>query len=79
MISELKLNCKIFFDKDYKDLGLRLIRFDNLNGIVKCNHMEKDNTIKLLRSIKNVSNKDIEIETLGTSGTIKGLIKKHMS
>lgn len=79
MINELKSNCEIFFKKNFKDLGLRLIRFDNLNGIVKCNHVEKDNTIKLLKSINNISNKEIQIETLGTSGTIKSLIKKHMS
>ena len=79
LINELKSNCKLLFNRDFKDLGLRLIRFNYLNGIVKCNHIEKDNTIKLLTSIKNVSNINIEIETLGTSGTIKGLIKKHMS
>ncbi len=41
--------------------------------------MNKDKTIQLLKSIKNVSSKEIEIITLGTSGTIKGLIKKHMN
>ena len=60
-------------------MGVFLIRLNMDQGIVRCKHTEKDNTIKLLKSIKKVSNDTIEIETLGTSGTIKSLIKKHMS
>jgi len=48
-------------------------------GIIRCNHLEKENTINLLRSIKSVSSKKVEIETLGTSGTIKSLVSKHMN
>jgi len=59
-------------------MGIYLTRFDGEKGIVRCNHIEKDNTIKLLRSIKNIGLKKVSIETLGTSGTIKSLIKKHM-
>jgi RNase P/RNase MRP subunit POP5 len=59
-------------------LGIFLIRFDQGKGIVKCNHIEKENTIKLLKSIKKISSNNVDIETLGTSGTIKTLIKKHM-
>ena len=40
--------------------------------------MNKDTTIKLLKSIEKISNTKIKIITLGTSGTTKGLIKKHM-
>ncbi len=60
-------------------MGLYLIRFDGDKGILKCNHVEKENTIKLLKSIKKISSKKVEIETLGTSGTIKSLVKKHMN
>ena len=60
------------------EMGLYLIRFDGNKGIVKCNHFEKDNTIKVLKSIKSISANKIEIKTLGTSGTIKALIRKHM-
>jgi RNase P/RNase MRP subunit POP5 len=56
-----------------------LIRFDGTTGIVKCKHTEKDNTIKLLNSIKNISSNKVSVETYGTSGTIKALIRKHMS
>ena len=55
-------------------MGLRLIRFDGKKGIIKCNHIEKENTIELLKSIKNVN-----IKPIGTSGTIKALQKKHMN
>lgn len=61
------------------EMGLYLIRFDGDKGILKCNHVEKENTIKLLKSIKKISSKKVEIETLGTSGTIKSLVKKHMN
>ena len=59
-------------------MGLYVVRFDGEKGIVKCNHTEKDNTIDLLRSIDEISLKKVKIETLGTSGTIKSLNKKHM-
>ncbi len=60
-------------------MGIRLIRFNGVNGIIRCNHIEKDSTIKLLNSIKMISSKKVMIETLGTSGTIKALTKKHMN
>ena len=60
-------------------MGIRLIRFEENKGIVKCNHIEKDNTINLLRSINKISTYKIKVDTLGTSGTIKALIHKHMS
>ena len=59
-------------------MGIFLIRLNIDHGIVRCKHTEKDNTIKLLKSIKKISDRKVEIETLGTSGTIKSLIKKHM-
>jgi len=59
-------------------MGIRLIRFNGKTGILRCNHTEKDNTIKLLKSIKKISSNKVSIETFGTSGTIKSLIRKHM-
>jgi len=59
-------------------MGIYLIRFDGRKGIVKCNHIDKDNTINLLTSIDNINSHKIKIKTLGTSGTIKSLIRKHM-
>jgi RNase P/RNase MRP subunit POP5 len=79
MINEIKEQCKHVFKKDCNEMNVRLIRFDGKKGIIKCNHVEKENAIRLLRSIKKISSKKIEIETVGTSGTIKALIKKHMT
>jgi len=59
-------------------MGIYLIRFDGRKGIVKCNHIDKDNTINLLTSIGNIYSHKIKIKTIGTSGTIKSLIRKHM-
>ena len=55
-----------------------MTRFDGEKGIVRCNHIEKENTVKLLKSIRKICSHEVEIETLGTSGTIKSLMKKHM-
>ncbi len=59
-------------------MGIYLTKFDGEKGIVRCNHIEKENTIKLLRSINKIYSNEVEIKTLGTSGTIKSLMKKHM-
>ena len=78
LIQEIRKQCKDLFKNDCKSMGIYLIRFNGEQGIVKCNHVEKENMIKLLKSIRQVSSVKLEIETLGTSGTIKTLIKKHM-
>lgn len=48
--------------------------FKDNRGIVLCSHAEKEKTIEILRSIDAVGEERIEVEvrTLGTSGTIKG-------
>ena len=79
MNHEIRLQCNHLFKKDCKEIGVYLIRFDGEKGIVKCNHTEKENTIELLKSIKKISSYKVDIETLGTSGTIKTLIRKHMA
>jgi len=52
-------------------MGIKIIKFDKQKGIIRCNHLEKENAIKLLNSIN-------QINTIGTSGTIKALTKKYM-
>ncbi len=79
IINEIRSQCNSLFNKNYRELGLYLIRFNGEQGILQCKHTEKENAIQLLRSIKKVSSKNVQIETLGTSGTIKSLIKKHMT
>ena len=78
MLREIQRQCKYIFNKDCKEMGIRLIRFDGTAGILKCNHLEKENAIMLLQSIKKIQSKKVEIETIATSGTIRSLVKKHM-
>jgi RNase P/RNase MRP subunit POP5 len=79
MIREIRRQCRNIFDKDCKEMGIYLVNFDGIKGIVRCNHVEKDNTIMLLESIDKVSSQDVVLKTVGTSGTIKTLVRKHMS
>jgi RNase P/RNase MRP subunit POP5 len=76
---ELKSQCFHLFNTNCYKKGIRLIRFEDNTGIVKCMHTDKEDTIKLLNSIKNISSDKVNVETFGTSGTIKALIKKHMT
>lgn len=78
MIQTIRSKCRELYDEHCKEMGLFLLRFNGIYGIVRTRHTEKENTIKLLTSIKKINNQEVEIKTLGTSGTIKALIKKHM-
>lgn len=78
MIKEIRAKCRDIKDKDGKEINAFLTRFDGKYGIVRCRHFHKDNVIELLNSIKSISGNSVDIKTLGTSGTIKALIKKHM-
>jgi len=79
IIKEIRKQCKHIFNKDCRDMGIYLIRFGGVKGVVKCNHVEKENTIKLLKSINTINSEAVEIDTVGTSGTIKALLKKHLN
>jgi len=59
-------------------MGIRLIRFNGKHGIVKCDHTEKENTIKLLNSVDKVGFYRVKVSTIATSGTIRALVRKHM-
>ncbi len=78
MIQVIRNNCSELFDEHCKQMGLFLLRFNGSQGILRCRHTEKENTIKLLTSIEKINDKKVKIETVGTSGTVKALIKKHM-
>lgn len=78
LLDEIRNTCHQLLNKDFKEMGIRLIRFNDSTGIIKCNHLEKENTILMLKSIKKLGTKKVEIEPIGTSGTIRSLIKKHI-
>lgn len=74
----IKEKCKEKLGKEPKEIYLKMIKFKNNYGIIRCTHIEKENIIKLLRSIDKVGNISVKIETIAISGTIKALIRKHM-
>jgi len=78
VIKEIRDKCKYLFNKDCREMSIRLVRFKGNTGIIKCSHMERDNTIRILKSIQNISSEKVEVITVATSGTIHSLIKKHM-
>jgi len=66
------------FNKNFKEFGIFLIRFDEGKGIVRCRHTDKEKSIEILNSIDKIKNNNCQIKTLGTSGTIKALVKKYL-
>ena len=69
----------MLFFVEIKAKRIFLVKFDKDTGIVKCKHTEKEATIEILQKIKTIgTDTEVEIKTLGTSGTIKSLEKKHM-
>ena len=78
MIRTIRKQCNHLFKKDCKEMGIRLIRFDGTNGILKCNHIEKEHAIELLTSIRAIASNKVNVSTIATSGTIRALIRKHM-
>jgi len=66
------------YGKSCRNKNFYLVRFNGYKGILRCKNTEKDNAIKLLKKIENINNKKIKIKTVGTSGTIKSLLKKHL-
>ena len=78
VITALRKKCQELYDVDVKAKRIFLVKFEGDTGIVRCKHIEKENTIELLKNIKEIKTIDVEIKTLGTSGTIKSLEKKHL-
>jgi RNase P/RNase MRP subunit POP5 len=76
---EIRRICNKKYKKNLKEMGIWLIRFNGSTGILKCNHQEKENAILLLQSVKNIGLNKVKIIPVGTSGTIRSLIKKHLS
>jgi len=77
MIAALKSYCQLLFGCSVKNKNIFLTRFNGVNGIVRCQHTEKQHTIRLLQSIQTINHKPVQIQTIATSGTIKSLIQKY--
>ena len=72
----LRYHCRKLFGDSWKEVGLRLTRFNGKEGIVHCYHVYKDKVITLLNSIDRILDQRVDIKTVGTSGTIKSLNRK---
>jgi RNase P/RNase MRP subunit POP5 len=59
-----------------RGLNLYLIAFDGRYGIVRCPHLQKEDAIDYLRSIRNLGGSSVEVSTHLTSGTIKAARRK---
>jgi len=77
LIEEIKNKSLLLFGKDARSKGFFLLKIEDNYGILRCKHTEKENAIKMLNSIDKIGFEKVKINTIGTSGTIKSLIKKH--
>lgn len=55
-----------------------LTRFDGRRGILRCEHMGKEAAIEVLRAVRDVDGLGVQVETVGTSGTIAGCVRKFL-
>jgi RNase P/RNase MRP subunit POP5 len=78
LIKELNHCCQQIFKRESHEFGIRLIRFNGTIGIIRCTHRTKEQTIQLLSSLSTINTHKIAVTTLGTSGTIRALIQKHL-
>ena len=79
LINEIKNKCDEIYKSKPRLMGIFLINFDGYKGIIKCNHIKKEETIKILNSINKLSDITVKIITVGTSGTLKKLKIKYMN
>lgn len=79
VVQELRRQTKQLFSKDYKEMGLWLVRFNGTMGIVKCNYQEKEHTIELLQSLRYIGSRKVTVTTQVTSGTIRTLTHRKRS
>jgi len=78
IIHSVNLICKKDFDKSIKEMGLFVISYNDGQGIIRCRHTDKEQTISLLKSIIKIDDYEVEVDTIATSGTIKALVRKYM-
>ncbi len=55
-----------------------LVSFQRGVGIVKCAHRDKQEVIKLLKTIRRVGSREVHVRTLGTSGTVRKAMGKYV-
>ena len=50
----------------------RLTRFDGTYGILRTSHRDRDGLLEVLKEPRRVGAKEVRVETLATSGTLRG-------
>ena len=58
--------------------GMKVIAFDGVSGIVRCNYKYVDDVRAVLASLSRVGNSRICVVVTGTSGTIKTATEKYL-
>lgn len=54
-----------------------LVRFQDGLGLVRVSHRHKEDTIRLLRSLRTIGERAVRVRTLGTTGTIRKAIRAY--
>lgn len=49
----------------------RLTRYDGTYGILRCLHRDRDALLPVLMGIRRIGEREVRVETLATSGTIR--------
>jgi len=75
IIQAIKLHCTHTYKTHPQTYGFFLTRLKENKGIFRCYHTEKERAITFLTSITTIDGCPVTITTLGTSGTMKALIR----
>ena len=65
-------------DVGASECAMRLLAFEDLNGVVRCTSDRTENTRAVLASITSIKGKRVLIHVLGISGTVLGATKKYL-
>lgn len=75
IIEEIRRTGRALDPKAFEAASPWLTRYDGTHGIVRCTHTGVATTRRILETIRLDEGR---IETVGTSGTIRGLVSKHL-
>lgn len=67
------------FAHRYRSVKPWLTRYRDNKGLMRCAHTGKNEAIRILNSVKKIGKTDVEIKTVGTSGTIKAAVRKYLT
>lgn len=57
---------------------LRLVYFRDNVGLMRCPHTRKERVIELINGVKFIAGTNVEVRSVGTSGTIKSALTKYV-